>query len=127
MIRNGNILQLTHDQNYLSVLNEKVRNGEITQEEAVSHPKKEALISYCGITELKMKEINLRPVEMMQGDMVLMCSDGLYRLLSEREMLDIATKTSNDMNLAAYKLTAAATNKNYRGQDNTSVILIKYN
>lgn len=127
LIRDGNILQLTHDQNYLAVLNEKVREGEITQEEAIAHPKKEALISYCGIKELKLKEINLKPIEMKQGDMILMCSDGLYRLLSEAEMLDIATKTSNDMNLAAYKLTAAATNKNYRGQDNTSVILIKFN
>lgn len=127
MIREGNILQITHDQNYLTVLMEKVENGEISIDEALSHPKKEALISYCGIKELKIKEINLKPVKMRRGDVILLASDGLYRLLSENEILEIVTTTSNDLNLAAYKLTAAATNKNHRGQDNTSVILIKFN
>lgn len=127
LIRNGKILQLTHDQNYLSVLMRKVQEGEIPIQDAMSHPKKEALVSYCGIKELKIKEINLKPIELMRNDVVLMCSDGLYRLLNEIEIVDIVGRSINDMNLAAYKLTAAATNKNHRSQDNTSVILIKFN
>jgi serine/threonine protein phosphatase PrpC len=127
LIRKNKILQLTHDQNYLSVLMEKVANGEITVEEAITHPKREALVSYCGIKSLKIKEINLNPVKIKSDDVILMCSDGLYRLINEQEMVDIVYEAYNDMNLAAYKLTAAANNKNSRSQDNTSVILIKIN
>lgn len=127
IIRNGKMTQLTHDQNYLTVLMKKVKDGEITLEEAKSHPKREALVSYCGIKELKIKEITLKPVELLPNDVIMLCSDGLYRLLSDAEVVDIVGKTFNDMSLAAYKLTNAANNKNHRGQDNTSVILIKFN
>ena len=125
LVRDGKMLQLTHDQNYLTRLMEKVRNGEITEQEALSHPKREALISYCGIRELSMVEINLQPLQLKSGDVIVLCSDGLYRLLSRQEMIDVLQETAEDMNLAAFKLTAAATDKNFRGQDNTSVILIK--
>lgn len=124
LIRNGKMLQLTHDQNYLAVLMSKVDNGEITHGQAFNHPKKEALISYCGIKQLKIKEINLKPLKLKHGDIILMCSDGLYRLLSGAEIVSILNNSADDMNLAAYKLTAAATDKNFRGQDNTSAILI---
>lgn len=90
----------------------------------MNHPKREALISYCGIKQLKIKEMNLKPLKLMSGDIILMCSDGLYRLLSRQEIIEILHDSTDDMNLAAYKLTAAATDKNFRGQDNTSVILI---
>lgn len=127
LIRAGKMLQLTHDQNYYSVLKEKVLAGEITEEEANTHPKREALVSYLGIDDLKIKEINLKPVEMQRGDVVLMCSDGLYRLLSEDEITQIVSERLGNINTAAFRLTEVATNKNYRGQDNTSVILIKFN
>jgi len=126
IIRDGRIYQITHDQNYFSVLMEKVNNEEITLEEAKSHPKREALISYCGIKQLKIKEINLKPVQMKKGDAILLCSDGLYRALSDTEMCDIVSASGRDSNIAAYKLIAAAMDKNYRGQDNTSVVLIKF-
>ena len=125
LVRDGKMLQLTHDQNYLTRLMEKVRSGEITEQEALSHPKREALISYCGIRELSLVEINLQPLQLKSGDVIVLCSDGLYRLLSRQEMIDVLQETAEDMNLAAFKLTAAATDKNFRGQDNTSVILIK--
>ncbi len=124
LVRNDKMLQLTHDQNYLTTLMSKVESGEITQQQALNHPKREALISYCGIKQLKIKEMNLKPLKLMSGDIILMCSDGLYRLLSRQEIIEILHDSTDDMNLAAYKLTAAATDKNFRGQDNTSVILI---
>lgn len=85
LVRDGKMLQLTHDQNYLTRLIEKVRNGEITEQEALSHPKREALISYCGIRELSMVEINLQPLQLKSGDVIVLCSDGLYRLLSGKK------------------------------------------
>lgn len=127
LLRNNSLLQLTKDQNYYSKLLLKVHEGEITLEQANSHPKKEALISYCGIDDLTLKEINVKPVTLETNDVIMLCSDGLYRIMSNAEIISIINDSFGDMNLAAYRLTAAATNKNYRGQDNTSVILIKIN
>ena len=123
--RGGKSFQLTHDQNYLSRLMGMVAAGEITEQEALSHPKKEALISFCGIDELKLVETNVKPIELMDEDIIVLCSDGLYRLLNEQEILEIIESAENDMSMAAYRLTQAANNKNYRGQDNTSVVVIK--
>ena len=74
LVRDGKMLQLTHDQNYLTRLMEKVRSGEITEQEALSHPKREALISYCGIRELSMVEINLQPLQLLSGDSIVLWS-----------------------------------------------------
>lgn len=127
LIRDKKIIQLTHDQNYLSVLIDKVNRGEITERQAMAHPKKEALISYCGIKELKIKEMNTAPITLLPDDIIMMCSDGMYRSLTRNEIIDIISNSPEDMNIAAYLLTAAVNDKNYRGQDNTSVILIKNN
>ena len=52
-------------------------------------------------------------------------AEKINTLVRGQEMIDVLQETAEDMNLAAFKLTAAATDKNFRGQDNTSVILIK--
>ena len=70
-------------------------------------------------------ETNVKPIELMDEDIIVLCSDGLYRLLNEQEILEIIESAENDMSMAAYRLTQAANNKNYRGQDNTSVVVIK--
>lgn len=127
LFRDGELSQLTKDQNYLSILMEKVADGEITEDQAYTHPKKEALISYCGIKELTHKEMNDRPLKLKTNDVIMLCSDGLYRLMSKEEIGTVLSESSGDMNMAAYRLTAAVNTKNYRGQDNTSVILIKIN
>ena len=127
LFRNGEALQITKDQNYLSLLMQEVARGEMTLNEANAHPKKDALISYCGIRELKLQETNEEPIVLQKQDVLMLCSDGLYRVLSQNEMLNIINDNLVDMNLAAYRLTNAALQKNYRGQDNTSVILIKIN
>lgn len=127
LFRNGEALQITKDQNYLSLLMQEVARGEMALNEANAHPKKDALISYCGIRELKLQETNEEPIVLQKQDVLMLCSDGLYRVLSQNEMLNIINDNLVDMNLAAYRLTNAALQKNYRGQDNTSVILIKIN
>lgn len=124
LARDNQFHQLTHDQNYYSRLLKMVQNGEISLADADSHPKKEALISYCGIKELTLIETNPQPIKLYKGDVIVMCSDGLYRLLDEQEILQLL-QDGDDMNYLAYQLTNAANKKEFRGQDNTSVITIK--
>ena len=57
---------------------------------------------------------SIAAVQLKSGDVIVLCSDGLYRLLSRQEMIDVLQETAEDMNLAAFKLTAAATDKKFQ-------------
>lgn len=126
IIRRGKILCITQDHNYLMILNEKVKNGEISQNEADSHPKKEALISYIGMGGVKYIDMNVKAFELLDGDDIVLCSDGLYRTVSEEEIVQIVLSFGNDPQQAAEALTVLALSKKRRDQDNTSAVVINY-
>ena len=87
---------------------------------------REKICSYMGIGGVPYIDINPYPFPLMNGDTVLLCSDGLYRALSEPEMLRIISSYDNNMQQAAEALTAAAIAKGKRHQDNTTAVLVKY-
>ena len=126
IIRGNDILCVTKDHNYLMLLNEKVKRGEITQEEANSNPKKEALISYIGIGGIQYIDMNGRGVNLFDGDYIVLCSDGLYRSLSEEEIKRVVSNFGRETQQAAEALTSLALSKNLKNQDNTSVVVIGY-
>lgn len=125
-IRDGKITCITQDHNYYKILCERVRKGEISQEEADADPKKEALLSYLGIGGMDYMDISAKPIQLQAGDTVLLCSDGLYRSLTQREMIDIVQCMGKDMQTAASRLTEAAIQKGKRHQDNTTAVLLQY-
>lgn len=127
IVRNNKIKCITHDHNYSMILNDKVRKGEITQEEADKDSQKDALVSYIGMGGVKYIDINTKPFPLFDGDCILLCSDGLYRAVNTDEMLAIITAVNGDMKQGAVALTDFALSKKLRGQDNTSVILVKFN
>lgn len=126
LIRNNHIQCITNDHNYLMTLNQKVKNGEITQQEANTHPKREALISYLGINGVKYLDLNAEPFQLRKGDYIILCSDGLYRTVSEKDIKDI-TYGIGDADDVATCLTAYAMQARKAHQDNTSVIVVQYN
>lgn len=125
VIRDDEMVQVTTDHNYMMILSEKVEQGEISMEEAISNPKKEALISYIGMCGLNLIDSNANPFELKSDDFVLMCSDGLYRTLSKEEMKYIIKNNYNNVSLAVQELVEAAVVNGSVNQDNTSAILIK--
>lgn len=93
LIRDGSICQLTEEHNYLAVLLQRAENGEISYEDALSEPRREALTSYIGgLTKL---QISSAPTALSEGDCVLLCSDGLYRALSDGDILRILSDSSS--------------------------------
>ena len=124
--RNNEMLQVTRDHNYLLNLKEMAARGEITPDEIEAHHQKEALISYMGIGSLSLMDINQNPFILRNGDMVLLCSDGLYKSLSDQEIREIMRNNFINPEEAAKELVLTAFERNRERQDNTSVVLLQY-
>ena len=66
--------------NYNLKLDDMVRNGTISQEEWIRESHRgEALISFLGLGELPLIDVNTEPLVMESGDMLILCGDGLYK------------------------------------------------
>lgn len=126
LIRDGVMHQLTADHNVMYRLEEQIRAGQITIEEANATPKREALISFIGMGCVTLMNLSTMPFLLHQNDYILLCSDGLYRTLSVEEILTLLQKSPDDIQKAAKSLTDAAIGKGLRSQDNTTVALLKY-
>lgn len=71
-------------------------------------------------------DVNEFPFELIPGDYVILCSDGMYRTLVEEEIYRIVTEHGDDVQAAATKLTDQVVEKGKKNQDNTSVIVLRY-
>jgi len=85
----GKIRQITSDH---SLVADMLARGKITPEEAKTHPQKNIITRAVGV-EATVK-CDLFEEKLVPGDWVLLCSDGLSNLVSEDEMNDIVTRTT---------------------------------
>jgi PPM family protein phosphatase len=112
----GRLVQISADH---SVAEERMRHGEITEEEAAVHPQRHILTRALGIAsevETDMWELQLRP-----GDRVMLCSDGLSNELSNERMANVLA-TELDPIEAAHQLVELA--NEHGGSDNITVIVV---
>lgn len=126
IMRGNEFVQVNREHNYLAELLERAARGEITVEEAYNDRQREALTSYMGIGGVSLMDVIEKPFSLQKGDIIILCSDGLYRSLSDAEIFGIVSQNITDMPAAANALTAAAMAKNFVHQDNTSVITVRY-
>jgi protein phosphatase len=124
--REGKIAQVTRDHNYMLTLREMAARGEISEREALTHSSREALISYIGMGELELVDVNANPFSLMHGDIVLLCSDGLTKSLSDGEITSVISGNYGDLEETARLLPRMAFSASPRSQDNTSVVLLQY-
>lgn len=114
---NQGIQQITKDH---SLVEEMVRMGEMDKEVAREHPDKNIITRAIGA--LPEVAIDFFEVEIEDGDMILMCSDGLTNMVEDKEIRNIIMG-QRDIVEKAEKLVNTA-NKN-GGRDNISVIVIE--
>ena len=114
-IRKEFIRRLTRDHSYVEKL---VKDGTITREEAMHHPKKNMLTKALGCTAFVDPDVTVKGF--LKDDIILMCSDGLTNMIEEEEIYKIIRQ---DYRLAANNLINKA-NEN-GGYDNVTAILIK--
>lgn len=118
LLRSGMISRLTHDHSYVARL---VENGTITVEEAEVHPQRHVLTAALGVGVEVPPDAPTSAVPLKPGDTVLLCTDGLWGMLTETEMHDIAT--GNAVDEACKALVALA--KKRGGPDNITVQIVR--
>lgn len=126
IIREGEILCVTQDHNYMLILNQKVMSGEIEAAAAEEDPQKEALISYVGMGGVRLIDSNRKEFQLLSGDYVVLCSDGLYRSLTIEEIKDTIIKNAENTQAASEELTELVESKGKKHQDNASVVVMNY-
>ncbi|SEF58349.1 protein phosphatase [Eubacterium ruminantium] len=130
LIRDGKIVRLTRDHNLKLMLDEQLKRSLISKEEydrKIKHG--EGLISFLGIGNLELIDTNENgvPIVLQENDIVLLCSDGLYKRLSDEVIADTVWCEEPDMVRAARRLTDVVLKYTQRSQDNTSIVLMQYN
>lgn len=126
IIRGGSMKQITRDHNYWLRLQEMVAAGQMSQEEAMGKRQKEALISFLGIGNVSLMDINTQPFEMQTGDTIMLCSDGITKTLPDEQIQKIITADIVSLEEKARTLVRAAVTNNTHSQDNTSVAILQY-
>lgn len=110
--------QVTEDH---SLVNELVRTGQITEEDAKFHPRKNIVLKALGTEPHVLADI--QSISFEQGDRLLLCSDGLTDKLSNGELSDFV-QSSDDIKETAQKMIDLANERG--GEDNISLILIRH-
>ena len=116
LIRGPDIVQLTKDH---TVVADRVRLGLLTREKARTHPDRSILTRSMG-RELIVTRDRIRQ-RLRQGDLLVLCSDGLHGVLEETEIAGIAAR--REAEAVCRELVAAA---NARGTpDNLTVAAVR--
>ena len=116
MIHDGAIRRITEDH---SLVEELVREGRLTPEQADAHPQRHVVTRALGIDE--QIDVDLYTLDVTEGDRVVLCSDGLTTMIRERDVERIA-RSEPDPQRAAEQLVDAANAAG--GEDNTSVVVV---
>jgi serine/threonine protein phosphatase PrpC len=112
----GQITQVTADH---SLAEERMRHGEMTEEEAAVHPQRHILTRALGVSpdvEADMWELQLRA-----GDRIVLCSDGLSNEVGPEALSEILA-TEADPGAAAHRMVEAA--NAHGGADNITVVVV---
>jgi PPM family protein phosphatase len=116
LLRTGQLQQLTSDH---SLVAEQVRRGILTANEAEQSNLQSVLLRALG-TQPEV-EVDIEQVPLFPGDVLLLCSDGLTRMVTEPEIAG-TLQAEPDPQRAAEKLIAHANEGG--GNDNVSVIVV---
>lgn len=121
LYRRGEMTQLTTDHDYARQLAQEAALGNISPEEAATHPQRQALTSYLGLQFLSEIDRNEEPVILEAGDRILLCSDGLYKTIPGEEIVKFLDREPQP---AAEDLIEATLARGKTNQDNVTVAIL---
>jgi len=123
LLRQGAAIQINREHTYAVELDEKAAMGEISFEDARGDSQRSALTSYIGMKTLEKIDRNLRPVRLVDGDLVLLMSDGVFGALDDDEILEAMTDVPQK---SAANLQKRVLEKQNPNQDNFTAVIFEY-
>jgi len=117
LVRRGTIVQLSRDDSWANL-----PWGTEGVDVAVSVNMKHVLTKALGAQD--DVDFEVMSQELSDGDVLLLCSDGLTNMLPDQRILELVTQKAADLNAACTQLVSEANREG--GRDNISAILIRY-
>ncbi len=118
LFREEKLERVTRDH---SLVEEMVRQGKLTPEEAAFHPQRNVLLQALGLEE--KPDIEFYELQFKEGDLLLLCTDGLTGLVGEEEISRLLVERKELQQLAREMVEKA----NARGgHDNITVVLCSF-
>jgi len=118
LIRDGQITRVTRDHSYVGRL---VESGMISPEEAENHPQRNILTAALGTNPDLIMDSPGQPEPLRPEDVLLICSDGLWGLVRDSEILDSVENKSAEQ--AGRRLIELARERG--GPDNITVEILR--
>ena len=87
LLRNGEFQQFSQDHSWVA---EEVARGALSPEAAQSHPRRNILTRAMGTTPVV--QVDSFDVTLEEGDILLLCSDGLHSLVSDEEIAQVLAR-----------------------------------
>ena len=120
VIKNNKIHKVTHDHTLVSLL---VEAGNLTEEEAQIHPKKNVLMKALGAAE--KCELDIFDVVDMDFDSILLCSDGVTNMLTPEQIVKVLSDEEIDSEEKVKKIIRKCNARG--GNDNISIAYLTRN
>lgn len=111
------ISQVTEDHNIAAIM---VKNGELSKADAAGHPASSRLTRFIGMPPPALPDYFICDIE--PGDRILLCSDGLYGMVRDRELARILRSSKSPQTVCERLIRQANENG---GNDNISAVYIK--
>jgi serine/threonine protein phosphatase PrpC len=118
LLRDKNLNQLTQDHSLVWPL---YKSGIISKEDISRHPQKNLITRSIG-TQPQV-EADLQKSEALEGDVYLLCSDGLTDVLSDQEILSLLTGENRNLQELSEMLVNAANSGG--GPDNITTVVVR--
>ena len=114
LYRDGQLRQVTRDH---SVVQDLIESGQITEEEARSHPRKNYITRALGVVSEEYGEYD--ELELLSGDRLLLCTDGLTNEVSNDLICQLLTLPAEESTEALIRASL-----DDGGMDNITVVLV---
>lgn len=115
--RSGSLTQLTRDHSWVE---EQLRLGQLSPQEVAGHALRHMLTRAVGTSPEVAPDIVTQALQ--TGDRILLCTDGLTKMLSDAEILDVLARYGRQAEGTCEALVARANEKG--GHDNVTVVIV---
>ena len=122
MIRGKQIQRVTRDHSFVQEL---IDSGRLTEKEAIGHPESNKITRALGMTPTVRVETRNEPLELFDGDVFILATDGLTDLAQNQDILVTALSylKSGGLQTACNELVALANRRG--GHDNITVQMVR--